>query len=165
MEVHFEEVAFSGAEFLNDGTVVFFGDVDCDVFHRLAFDAVDGFEEDVGHGTGEFVAFAAHGFDEDREVHFTASRDLEAVGGLAVLDSEGDVAEEFLVEAFPELAGSDEFAFSSGERAVVDREGHLKCRLADLDEFERLDTVDGGYGVADRDVGGAGEADDVAHLR
>ena len=60
------------------------------------------------------------------------------------------------------MAGGDELAVASGKRGVIDREGHLDGRRADLDKRQRLHTVGVADRLADRDVLDAGNTDDVA---
>ena len=65
---------------------------------------------------GELVALAAHVFDEDAQVQQAAAGDFEGVLVGGFLDLEGDVAFQFLEEAFAEVAAGDVFAFLADER-------------------------------------------------
>ena len=72
--VHGDHFRLARAELLDDRPLVFFGDVDHQVLHRLAADAVDLAEDDLGLGDRQLVPFAAHVLDEDRQVQLAAAR-------------------------------------------------------------------------------------------
>ena len=110
------------------------------------------------------VALAAHGLDEDGEVHFASARNIEAVGGVAVLNAERNILEQLLVQTLTDLTRGHKFALATCKRAVVYRKCHLQRRLADLYELERLGRVKCRYGIADGDILNAREADDIAYL-
>ena len=61
-------------------------------------------EDDFGLADGELVAFAAHGFDQHREVQQAAARDFEGVAFVAGLDAQSDVGLELAVEPFLDVA-------------------------------------------------------------
>ena len=96
-------------------------------------------------------------------MHLTAPRHAELIGRLAVRDTQGHVLEQFAVQSVAQLAGRDKLAFLARQRAVIDREGHLQRRLADLDELQRLRAVHRRHGVADGNIARTGEAHDIAH--
>ena len=111
----------------------------------------DGADDDVGFADADLVAFAAHVFEEDAQVHEAAAGDGEFFGGGARVDAEGDVAFEFLAEAVADLAAGDVLAVAAGEGAVVDAEGHGHCGFVDGDGGQARGAVGAGDGVADFD--------------
>ena len=82
--------------------------------------AVDDAGDDLGPADHQLVAFAAHHLDEDGELQLAAAEDLEAVRRAGLLDADGDVGEQFLVEALAQVARGDVLAFAAGEGRVVD---------------------------------------------
>jgi hypothetical protein len=77
--VHLLHLGLAHAQFFDHHSDELFGDVDrqvLDRFHQLAIDALG---HDFGLGDGKFVAFSTHHLDQDRELQFAASQDLERV--------------------------------------------------------------------------------------
>ena len=60
--------------------------------------------DDLGPADHELEAFAAHHLDEDGELKFAAAEDLEAVRRAGLFHADGDVGEQFLVEALAQIA-------------------------------------------------------------
>lgn len=97
-------------------------------------------------------------------MHLATSCHLEFLGGVSVRHAERHVLEKLAVESVAKLTGGNKLTLLAREGAGVDRKGHLKSRLADLDELKRLGGVKACDGVTDGDRLGAGEAHDVTHL-
>src|SRR3546814_12363277 len=80
----------------------------------------------------QLEAFAAHGFDQHRQVQLAATGDQELVRVRAFLDLQRDVVQGFALQPFAQLAAGDELAAAAvlvaGERRVVDLEGHAYRR-------------------------------------
>ena len=98
-------------------------------------------------------------------MHLAAAHHAEAVGGSGVLHLQSHILQQLFLQAVADLAAGDELALLAGKGAVVDREGHLNSGVVDLDEGQRLHKGGVAQGVADGDVGEAGEGHDVARLR
>ena len=161
---HVHQLALALAHALEHGARAVFGHVYDQPLDGLVQGAVDGLIQHLGGADLEFVPFAAHIFDEDRQVHLAAAAHLERLGGVGILYLQRDVAQQFAVQPVAQVAGGDELALFAGEGAVVDGKGHLHRRLADLDEGHRLHAVGGADGVADVDAFQPRKADDVARL-
>ncbi len=81
---------------------------------------------------------------------------------LGLAHAQRDVFAQLAVEAFLDVARGDVLAFGAGERRVVDHPVHRDGRLVDGDRLEALRSVGGGEGLADLDIGEAGDGDDLA---
>ena len=79
-------------------------DVDGEVLDRLHELAVDDAGDDLRPADHQLVAFAAHHLDEDGELQFAAAQHLEAVRRAGLLDADGDVGQQLLVEALAQIA-------------------------------------------------------------
>ncbi len=121
--------------------------------------------DDLGARDAELEALAAHLLDEDGQVQLAAAAHLDAVRAAEVLDAERDVDAQLALQPVLDLPQGRGAAVLAGERAVVDEEEHADRRLFDLErrqscagrlELRRRERV------AEGDVGGAGEPDDVA---
>ena len=62
-----------------------------DIDGWLAQYAVNLLEKRFRSADGKFITLAAHGFDEDGKVHFTASAYAEAFGSLGIGNAEGNI--------------------------------------------------------------------------
>ena len=83
--------------------------VDDEVLERLVGFAVDLAHEDLRLADLEFVPFAAHGLDQDGQMQDAASVDVPLVFAVGGFDAEREVALEFGVEAFTDVAAGEEF--------------------------------------------------------
>ena len=158
--VHGHELALSLVDLVDDSAHGELGHVGHQPLHRLAHLAVDLLGQHTGGGHLELVALAAHGLDEDGQVHLAAARHVERVGAL-LGDPQGHVLQEFLFQTVAEVSRSDELALAAGKGGVVDGEGHFDGGLADLDEGQGLHRIGGADGAADGDIGNAGERHDL----
>ena len=77
-------------------------------------------------------------------------------------DLDRDVAEDLLLEPGLDLAAGDVLALAAGERRGVDAERHAQGRGVDVEARQRPRVGRIGERVADRHLGQAGDADDVA---
>ena len=66
--LHIEHFAFAQGGHFDRCSAHGFGQVDEQFLDRLAFDAVDFLDDDLGVANLQLVAFAAHGFDQDGKV-------------------------------------------------------------------------------------------------
>ena len=146
----------------HDSTLILGGDVDDDVLHRLVGLAVDDLGQNVRGRDLQLIAFAAHGLDEDGQMHLATAHDTEGIGGGGILHLQSDVLQQLFLQTVTDLAAGDILALTAGQRAVVDGEGHLDGGVVDLQEGQRLDMGGAAQGVADGDIGQTGESHDVA---
>ena len=161
-----DELALAQAELLDHRALILVGDVDDELLHRLEELAVGvAVRDDLGAADAELEALAPHLLDEDREVQLAAPADLDAVGPPEVLDAQGDVDAQLALEPVLDLAQRGGAAVMAGEGPVVDEEEHADRRLLDLERRQRhAGSLELGRGerVAEGDLVGAGEPDDVA---
>ncbi len=129
----FDIVALRRAERLDGRARILLGNVDDDVLDRFVAAAVALGDDDLRLGDGQLVAFAAHRFDQDREMQLAAAADFERVGGLGVGDAQRDVRLELAHQTLANLARREELALLAGKRRVVDAEEHRDGRLVDGD--------------------------------
>ena len=161
---HLLELGLARAELFDDRADILLRHVRHELFHRFHEIALLVALHEHARGRDlKLIAFAAHRLDEDRERHFAAAGDVEAVGAaLDVRDAQGNVLERFAVKTVADLAAGDKLALAPGERGVVDGKRHFHRRRGDLHERQRLDRADGADRVADGDVADAAHGDDVA---
>src|SRR5665213_818360 len=108
------------------------------------------------------MAFAAHLFDENGDLHFAAPADGENFRVARLRDAKGDVRADFLHEPVPDMARGDELAVLTGERAVVDGEFHLDGRRINWDIRQHRARLGIADGFADENIFKTGKPDDVA---
>ena len=101
-------------------------------------DAVHLAEEHRGLGDGEFIALAAHGFNQDGKVQFAPAIHAERVGGLGVLHAQGNVRLHFLEQARAQVARGDKLPLRTREGRIVHTEIHGNRRLVNLHKSQRL---------------------------
>ena len=63
---------------------------------RLELLAVFVAHDDFGLADHQLEAFAAHGFDQNRELQFAAAEHAERFGRVGVFDADGNVGEQLL---------------------------------------------------------------------
>ena len=91
-------------------------DVDDEVLERLMRCAIDFFEQHLRLADLQFVAFAAHGLDEDAQVQDATSVDVPFVFAVRGFDAQGEVLLEFSVEALADVAAGEEVSVLAEER-------------------------------------------------
>ena len=160
--VHIDKLALTVAHLFHYRGNAALRYVDDEAVNRLTELAVDFFIYYAGGADGEFVAVAAHVFHEYRKVHFASAAYAVAVRRIGFVDAEAHVLHGFFEEVVTDVTRGDVFAFSAGERRVVDAEGHFDGRFTDFDKGQRLGRVDIRYGVADGDIVKSGHTDYVA---
>ena len=162
---HVLELGLAGRQLLDDHAGVFVVDVDDDVLDRLQTLAVlAGLIDHAGTRDRQFEAFAAHVLDQHAQLQFAAAGDLEGVLAAGLGDADGDVGLGFLEQAVTDDARLDLVAFATGQRAVVDRDGHGDGRRIDRLGGERLGDFQRAQGVGHGGLGHARDGDDVAGL-
>ena len=121
--------------------------------------------DDLGAADHELEAFAAHHLDEDGELQLAAAEDLEAVRAAGLFDADGDVGEQFFVEALAQVARGDVLAFAAGAAGELLTENCMAMVGSSMMMSGRgCGIFDVGEGLADGDAGDAGDGDDVADL-
>ncbi len=87
---------------------------------------------------------------------------LKGVGSAGFFDADGDVGEQFFIQAVAQVARGDELPFPARERRRIDGERHRDGGLVDLNMRERHGRDGAGDGLADGDAFDAGDGQDVA---
>ena len=160
--LHLLQDGFALAQTGHHSTLILGGNVDDNMLHGLVGLAVDDLGQNVRGRDLQLIAFAAHGLDEDGQMHLTTAHDTEGIGGGGILHLQSDVLQQLFLQTVTDLAAGDILALTAGQRAVVDGEGHLDGGVVDLHEGQRLHAGGAAQGVADGDVRQAGEGHDVA---
>ena len=158
------QLALALAHALEHGARAVFGHVHDQALHRLVQFAVDGFVQHLRRAHLKFVPFAAHGLDEDGEMHLPPAADLKSLRRIGIFHFQRNVAQKFAVQPVPQMTGGDELPLFPCKRAVVDRKGHFNGRFADLYERNSFHAVGRTDGIADVDAFQPRKADDVARL-
>ena len=163
--LHVGEIAPARAQRFHHRALVRVFDVDRELLERLALHAVDFAHHDARPRHRQLEAFAAHVFDQDREMQFAAARDQERIGVARLLDAQRHVGQHFLGEAIAQVARRHVLAFAAGERRRVDLEVHRQRRLVDQDRRQRFRGVDRRERRADRQFLDTRHQHDVADFR
>ena len=159
---HLLHAALAQRQQLRDHADELLGRVDAHPLDRLVELAVDLAGDDLGLADGHLEALTAHHLDQHRQRQLAAALHLPDVGALGHDDPQRDVADELAVQSRLELRGGQLVAVLAGQRRVVDAERDRQRRLVDGDQRQRPGIVGIGERLADRDLGDAGDGDDVA---
>ena len=160
---HLLHATTAPAQLLDDRAGIGLIQIDHDLLVRLqSFAVVSSLEDDLRLGHHHLVAFAAHGFDQHRQVQLPTAQHLEGVGRFGVVHPQRDVRFHFLEQAIMQIARGDVFPVGAGEWPVVRHEIHLHSRLFDLQQREDYGALDLGDGFTDGEVLHTGDRADVA---
>ena len=156
------DAALARRELLGDGADVLVGNVAHAALLRLELLAVDFLGDHLGPADLQLVALAAHRLDEHRQLQLAAAGDLDDVGRAGLEQLDRHVAEQLSVQPVDQVAAGEVLAVLAGERRGVDAERHPQHRLVDGQPRQRDRVVGAGDGVADLDLGEAGDDEQVA---
>src|ERR1700730_2206946 len=156
---HFAATAANG--FQNDADEIF-GDVDDQALDGLELAAVFRAHDDFGFPDHQFKTFAAHGFDQNRELQLAAAEDTERFRRVRIFDADGYVGKQLFLQAVAEIARREIGAFFAGERTAVDGENHGERRLVDQERLERRRIGEIGDALADLNAFDTGDGHEVA---
>ncbi len=145
---HVEHFALAEGRHFNGGAAHRFGQVDHEFLNRLTFDAIDFLDDDLGIADLQFVAFAAHGFDQDRKVQHASAKHAEGIGRVGSLHAERQVLFQFLFQAILQVARGHKLALLAKEGGVVNREHHAHGGLVDGNGGKCFGVFVVGYGIA-----------------
>jgi len=138
-------------------------DIDGDLFDGLEKGLVllIKLEDDLRGRHSELVTLTTNSLDDDTELQFTTGADLDRILVRTVEDANGHVVLSLAVETLAQGVGGVGSALATGERRVVDGEGHGQGRGVDGDGGDDL----GDGRVAEGGVDGCGaetgERDDI----
>ena len=157
------DFALARAQLLHDHADKLFRDIHRELLDRLHQLAIHALGDDLGLADHQFEAFAAHHLDQDRKLQLAASHDdLNESVAVGLFHAQGNVGQQFFLQALAQIARSDVRAFASGEGRSVHREQHGDGGLVDGDVGQRRGIFGVGDGFADGDAFHAGDRDDVA---
>ena len=159
---HIGQFATAAAEFFHDRALVFIWHIHSQIFVRLAFLTVNFTEYHARFADCQFKAFAAHVFQQNGQVQFATTGNAEYISVGSIFNTQGNVGQQFFLQAVADLAGSHEFAFSTGQRRSVDHKVHGQGRLVHAQHRQAFRIVFVGNGYADADVFDTGNNHDVA---
>src|SRR5690606_1310526 len=163
--LHILQVALAAPELFHHPALMGVFYVNGKGFERLALDAVDVLEHHPGPRNGQFIAFAAHGFEQDGQVQFAAAGDLEHRIVAGVAHPQGHIGLQLALEAIAQLTAGDELAFTARQRRRVHHEVHRERRLVDAQHGKWLGLGRVHHGAPDADVFDAVDEHNVAGFR
>src|SRR5450756_190627 len=149
---------------VDDRSLVLLGDVEDEGLIRLEDLAALLLRDDLWHRDLKFVAFAAHLFDEDRQLEFATSRNGEPVGQISPLHGDGNVGAQLFLNTLTQLVGGHKLALRTSKWTIVDHEHHRDCRRFDCQHVQLHRTLRVGDRVSDRDSRYSCEREDLARL-
>ena len=160
--VHCHHLPLARPHLFDDRSLVFGGDIDYQVFHRLQFFSVFFPIDDLRLRNGHFETFTAHVLDENRQVQLSPAGYFEGVGISRILDPQGDVRAQLFFQPFADVAGGDQFPLSSGKWGVVDDEVHGNGGFVDRYVRQSFRRIGSRQRFADADAFEAGDGHDIA---
>ena len=141
---------------------VVFLHVDDDLLHRLLHPAVRLLHDHRRLGHLHLVAFAAHGFDQYRELQFPAAHHPKGVRGVGLLHAQAHVLAPLGQQPLAQMARRHVAPVASGPRRAVHAEDHFDSRLVDAQQRQRDRALAVGNRLADLHVLDAGHGHNVA---
>jgi hypothetical protein len=100
---HLHHLSFAPAHRFGHDADKFFRAIDHDLLDRFLQFAVHPARDDLRFGNLQLVTFATHHLDHNGELQFTAAGNFELVGRVRLFHANGDVAEDFSIQAFIDL--------------------------------------------------------------
>src|SRR5580704_5528348 len=162
--MHLRHLPTPRSKSFNDRANKVVGNIDGEVFHWFQYFAIDGFGDNLGPAYHQLKAFTTHHLDEDGELQLSAAENLEAVWAPGLFDANGDVGEQFLIQALAQVAGGDILSFPSCHGRIVDRKLHGNGRLVDHNQRQRSRILKPGDRLSNCDAGNPRDGHDVADL-
>ena len=129
---HVDQLALSLPQGLHDTSLVLLFNVGGDHLDRFVSVAIDLFEHHARLGDAHFITLTAHVFKQNRQVQFTTTHDLKHTLFIGLVDLQGHVVLQLLLQSIPELSAGDELAFASSQGAGVDAKVHGQSGLIDF---------------------------------
>src|SRR5437867_5458647 len=110
----------------------------------------------------DFIAFASHLLDQDRDLHFAARVDLKRPRSFRIVNLKRNIAARLANEALANIPRRHKSSFAPGKRRVVDQNVHANRRRIDIYELKRRPFFAVCEGFADIHSLETGKPNDVA---
>src|SRR5690606_8884202 len=111
--------------------------------------AIDGLDDHLGLPDLQFIAFPAHGLDQDRKVQYPPAEDHELIGTVRRLHPEGQILFQLPLQTFLDVPGGHKLSILSEKGTVIDGEEHAHGRLINGNGLQLLRILKIGHGVPD----------------
>ena len=85
----------------------------------------------------QFVAFAAHVFQQDGQVQFATAHHFKNAFFVSLFDAQRDIVLQLFLQTIPNLAAGDIFTLAARQRAGVNAEVHRQRGLINLEHRQR----------------------------
>ena len=131
--LHVGQFGFALAKGLHHTALVAFFKVHGEHFNRFMAFTIDLFINHTGFGHGQFIALAAHVFQQNGQVQFATARHLVNPVFVGVLHAQGHVGLQLFVQTIAQLAAGHELAFTTCQRRVVDAKIHGQGGLVNFE--------------------------------
>ena len=99
MVVHLGHLAFARTKLLDDNSDKIFRDVDGQVLDRFHELAIDPTCDNLRFANHQFIALAAHGLDQDRELQLTSAHYFEVVRVSRLFHFKADICQQLFLQA------------------------------------------------------------------
>ncbi|OIQ70824.1 hypothetical protein GALL_475620 [mine drainage metagenome] len=151
IRLHVEQFALALAQSLHHAALVLLFDIGGDHFNRLVAHTIDVLEDHARLAHSQLKTFAAHVFQQNGQVQFTATHHLKDAFFCGFPHAQGHIVLQFLLQAVPDLTARDVLAFTPGQRTGIDTKVHGQGGLIDLEHWQRcrVDRVSDGHTNAD----------------
>ncbi len=131
-------------------------------FQRLMLRAIDFLEHDFRLAHHQFVAFAPHRFNQDRELQFAAAQDAKTFRRVRIFHADAHIGQQFALQTVANITRGHPLPFAPGQRRGIHREHHGQCRLVNGQRLERRRPLDFCDRLADLNAFNAGNGDDLS---
>src|SRR5664280_2827789 len=152
------------AQHVDNRSLVLLRNVEDEGLIRLEDLAAPLLGDDLWHRDLKLIAFAAHLFDEDRQLEFASSCNGEPIGQITPLNGDGNVGAQLFLDTLTQLVGGHELALRTPKWTVVDHEHHRHCRRLDCQHVQLHRTLRVSDRIPDRDGRYSCEREDLARL-
>ena len=123
---------------------------------------INGLRDNFRLADGQFEAFPAHGFNQDRQRHFAASLHLPSIWLFGGQHAQRNVTDQFLVQAVFQQAGGHLVATAAASQwRGIHADGHRNCWLIDSDAWQCLRRFWISDGIADHNFRDTRDSDDI----
>ena len=162
--LHLRHLAFVGADELDDLTAALLRRIHRQAFYRLAFHAVDLFDDHLRLTYLQLVSLATHGLDQHTQMQHAAAEHTPTALLSAFLYAQRQVLLQLFVQTILDVTAGHKLTVLTEERTVVDAESHTHRRLVDSNRFERFRVLGIANRVADLKSVNTDERTDIAVL-